>query len=150
MHDRSDTETPHRPAYSRAARISAQLVQLAVRRVGRGPTRARTSINTNFVLVVLEDVLTRAERTLLEAGERELVRRQREVLMGLMRTEAIEIVAGAIGRAVRTVLSDVDPDSGVAALVFLLETGAETGEVTVAEVDAETVEDELDDSVSGR
>jgi uncharacterized protein YbcI len=144
IHGSTDTETPERPGYSRAARISAQLVQLAVRHVGRGPTRARTSINTNFVLVVLEDVLTRAENTLLEAGERELVRRQRDALMELMRTEAIEIVAGAIGRTVRTVLSDVDPDSGVAALVFLLEAGAETGEVTVAEVDAETVEDELD------
>jgi uncharacterized protein YbcI len=143
MTGRPDTETPDQPGYSRAARISAQLVQLALRHIGRGPTRARTSINTNFVLVVLDDVLTRAERSLLEAGERELIRRQRVVLAELMREEAIAIVQGATGRSVRALLSDIDPEPGVSALLFLLAPTAETGDVTVAEVDRETVEDEL-------
>jgi uncharacterized protein YbcI len=144
MTDIPDTETPEQPGYSRAARISAQLVQLALRHIGRGPTRARTSINTNFVLVVLDDVLTRAERSLLDAGEGELVRRQRIVFAELMREDAIAIVQGATGRKVRALLSDVDPERGVSALVFLLAPAAETGSVTVAEVDRDTVEDELD------
>jgi uncharacterized protein YbcI len=141
---RTETETPGRPGYPAAARISAQMVQLALRHLGRGPTRARTSINANFVLVVLDDVLTRTEKNLVEAGERELIRRQRQVFAELMRGDAIEIVQEAIGRRVRSLLSDIDPDCGVSALVFLLEPATETGSVTVAEVDRETVEDELD------
>jgi uncharacterized protein YbcI len=139
----AETETPERPAYSRAAHISAQFVQLALRDLGRGPTRARTSINTNFVMVVLDDALTQAEKRLVEAGERDLIRRQRDALADLMRTEAIEIVESALERPVRSMLTDIDPDHGVAVIVFLLEPANESGIVTVAEVDRETVEDEL-------
>jgi uncharacterized protein YbcI len=144
MRRTTDTETPERRNYSRAARISGQMVQLALRHLGRGPTRARTSVNTNFVLVVLDDVLTHAEKSLAAAGERELIRRQRDVFADLMRAEAMAIVQDAVGRIVRTVLADIDPDCGVAALVFLFEPAPETGEVAVAEVDRDTVEDELD------
>jgi uncharacterized protein YbcI len=140
----TETETPEKPSYSRAARISAEMVQLTLRAVGRGPTRARTSINTNFVLVVLDDVLTRAEKSLLEAGERTLIRRQRDVLTELMRDAAIAIVESEVGRSVRSLLADVDPERGVTALVFLFEPASETGEVTVAEIDRATAEDEFD------
>lgn len=140
----TETETPAQPNYSRAARISAQMVKLALRHLGRGPTRARTSVNTNFVLVVLDDVLTRSEKSLLGAGERELIRRQRVVFSELIRDEAIAIVSEAVDREVRSFLSDVDPDHGVAVLVFLLEPATETGSVTVAEVDRDTIVDELD------
>jgi uncharacterized protein YbcI len=144
-HKPTDTETPEKPSYSRAARISAQMVQLTLRAAGRGPTHARTSINTNFVLVVLDDVLTRAERSLLEAGERTLVRQQRDVLSALMRDAAIAIVETEIGRSVRSLLTDVDPDRGTAVLVFLFEPSgeSESGELAVAEIDRGTTEDEL-------
>lgn len=143
LNRQAKTETPDRPGYSRAAQISAQFVRLALRDFGRGPTRARTSINTNFVLVVLDDPLTRAEKSLLAAGERELIRRQRHAFAEIMRREATDIVESAVERPVRAMLSDIDPDRGVAAILFLLEPTSESGGVTVAEVDQDAIEDEF-------
>jgi uncharacterized protein YbcI len=114
-------------AYSATAQISTQMVQLVLRYTGRGPTKARTTIDPNFVLIVLDDTLTRSERSLLAAGEEDLIRQQRSRLHELMRGEATEIVERTVGRKVRSLLGDVSPAEGVAVVVFLLEQVPEPG-----------------------
>lgn len=101
--------------------ISIQMVQLVLQYTGRGPTKARTTIDPNFVLVVLDDTLTRSERSLLAAREEDLIRQQRRRLHELMREEAIAIVERGVGQKVRAFLGDVSPAEGVAVAVFLLE-----------------------------
>ena len=104
-------------------RISRALVQLMARTAGRGPTKARTSIESGHALVVVEDALTTSERGLVAAGEGGLVRQQRAALQRLIHDEAIGAVEAATGRSVRALLSDIDPEQGVAIQLFLFERG---------------------------
>lgn len=128
----ADPEAGSQPLPSVAAAISRALVQLTSQYTGRGPTGARTTLNTNFALVV-EETLTRGEQSLVAAGEVDAVRRQREVFHTLMREQAVAAVEAASGRTVRACLHDISPDDGVAIEVFLFEPITETGEVVVAE-----------------
>jgi uncharacterized protein YbcI len=114
-----------RPDPLASAQISRAIVQLLARYTGRGPTRAKTTLDANHALIVLEDALTTGERSLVEAGEGEHVRRQRETFERLMRDEAVAAVEAATGRRVRAVLSDVEPEVGVALQLFLFEPGAD-------------------------
>ena len=110
-----------RPDGAAAAEISRAIVQLMARSAGRGPTKARTTLDAGHALVVVEDALTTGERGLVAAGEHDLVRRQRAALQGLIRDEAIAAVESASGRTVRLLLSDIDPEEGVAIQLFLFE-----------------------------
>jgi uncharacterized protein YbcI len=125
------------PGYSVAARISREVVKLISRYTGRGPTKARTTLNANFATVILEDTLTRGEQHLVGAGEHESVRHQRAIFHRLMREDAIATVERATGRRVRAYLSDVAPEADVAMIAFVFDHRPETGEVVVAEAAAE-------------
>lgn len=132
---RLTTETASSPKHSVAARISQAMVHLTSQYLGRGPTMARTTLNTNFALVVLEDSLTKAERNLVAAGELESVRGQRRTFQALMREEAIRAVEEATGRQVRTFLGDFSAEAGIAAELFLFEPSSDTGDATVEEAE---------------
>jgi uncharacterized protein YbcI len=103
--------------------ISRAMVALYKEHVGRGPTHARTFLEDDLVLVVLEDTMIRAEKTLAEEGEEGLVRGVRQVFQGKFRDDANSIVERAVGRKVRAFLSDhaIDPD--IAVEVFVLDNG---------------------------
>jgi uncharacterized protein YbcI len=118
---------------SPAAQIARGMVKLLSEYTGRGPTRARTTVNTNMVAVVFQDTLTKAETNLVSAGQLDSVHRMRRIFHELMREEAIGVVAEVTGREVVSFLSDVDPEANVSAAVFLLDTQRETGDVDVAE-----------------
>jgi uncharacterized protein YbcI len=79
------------------AEVSNAMVGLKKEFYGRGPTKAKTYVNDNYVFCVLEGGLTRNEETLIAAGEHDLVRRYRlrfqEVMAGPT-TEAIERITG--------------------------------------------------------
>ena len=51
-----------------AAAISNTIVRALARTTGRGPTKAKTTLGDNGVFVVLQDSLTRGEKTLADAG----------------------------------------------------------------------------------
>jgi len=110
-----------------AARISTQMVRLTSRYTGRGPTKARTVLNANFVTVILDDTLTKAETNLVAAGETESVMQQRRTFQRMMRDEAVAAIEHESGRRVRAYLSDIAPEAGVSAHVFVLEPEPETG-----------------------
>jgi uncharacterized protein YbcI len=74
------------------AAISNAMVGLKKRYYGKGPVKAKTYLNDNYVFCVLEGGLTRNEETLIEAGEEELVRSYRlrfQAAMTKPTTEAI-------------------------------------------------------------
>ena len=125
-----------RPAQSAAQSISSQMVQLFARYSGRGPTRARTTLNSNLVAVVFSDVMTKAEQTLTSAGQVDDVRATRLRFQEIVRDEAREIVEVATGRSVQSVLADIDPENNTAVQVFILDEIEETGEVDIAEATA--------------
>ena len=69
----------------RLAAISNAIVGIFRESYGRGPTKAKTYAFDDYVLCVLEDILTTVERTLVESGEEKLVR---DVRLRFQETEA--------------------------------------------------------------
>src|SRR3954467_10524223 len=55
------------------ALIAHEIVRLQSEYCGKGPTRAKTYITDDLVVVVLEKSFTRAEKTLAERGEHEAI-----------------------------------------------------------------------------
>jgi uncharacterized protein YbcI len=101
---------------------------------GRGPTPVRTTVYTNVIVVVLEDALTSAERTLAASGEAGTVQIDRAARLGaLMRADAVELVEQISGRTVVGSISAIDVDANVAAVVFAPERRRETGFVETGE-----------------
>ena len=79
------------------AEISNAMVGLKKEFYGRGPTKAKTYVNDNFVFCVLEGGLTRNEETMINAGEHDLVRRFRlrfQEVMAEPTTQAVERITG--------------------------------------------------------
>jgi uncharacterized protein YbcI len=75
------------------AEISNAMVGLKKEFYGKGPTKAKTYINENYIFCVMQGGLTRNEETLLAAGQHELVRDYRlkfQAAMAAPTTEAIE------------------------------------------------------------
>ena len=91
----SDVETEHRPGL--LADVSNAMVGLKKEFYGKGPTKAKTYINDNYVLCVLQGGLTRNEETLIAAGQEMLVREYRlrfQEAMADATTEAVERLTG--------------------------------------------------------
>jgi uncharacterized protein YbcI len=100
--------------------ISRGMVALLKRYVGRGPTHARTYLEDDLVVIVLQDTMTQAERTLVEEDEEAIVKHLRRVFQGTFRKDAIGLVERMTGRKVLAFLSDhaVDPDYAVEVFVL--------------------------------
>lgn len=62
------TEAPAAANSSIVADISREIVKAHAQYYGRGPTKARTVWKEDIVVVILEEIFTRAERTLVDAG----------------------------------------------------------------------------------
>jgi uncharacterized protein YbcI len=116
------------------AAISNLIVRLTREYTGRGPTKARTMIADDVVTVVLEDTLTRGERSLVEDGRSGHVLEMRSAFQDTMRQEMTEGVALILGRPVRALLSanHVNPDVGVETFLLGPANGADLADVTVA------------------
>lgn len=101
--------------------ISRRIVQIHARLYGRGPTRAKSYFADDYVLTVLEDIFTPAERTLIGAGKGEHVFNTRHAFQDALREEFVTIVAEETGRDVRAFLSQVHLTTEIASELFLLE-----------------------------
>jgi uncharacterized protein YbcI len=104
-----------------AAAISNAVVRTLHEYTGRGPTKARTDINPNSVLVVLADTLTKGERVLVDNGQPELVLQTRQAFQQLMRDDLVAAVEGLVERKVIAFMSENHIDPDMAAEIFVLE-----------------------------
>ncbi len=104
-----------------AAAISSGVVRVIRDYVGRGPTKARTYVSTDLIAVVLEDTLTKGERSLVMDGETTLVLSARRAYQRTMQDDLIALVEGLSGRKVMAFLSDNHLDPDVAVESFVLE-----------------------------
>jgi uncharacterized protein YbcI len=110
---------PHAERGQLAAQISREIVQLHARLYGRGPTKARTYLERDYVMCVLEEVFTVAERTLIRAGNADQVMATRQAFQDAMQGEFTELVESATGRHVRAFISQVHIGAGLAVEIFL-------------------------------
>jgi uncharacterized protein YbcI len=69
--------------------ISNTVVRLLRENTGRGPTKARTSIRDNVVVVMLEQTLTKGEQNLVSRGRVEKVIEIRHEFQEAMRDECV-------------------------------------------------------------
>lgn len=119
------TETQQIVGGGLASAISNGVVRLLRDYTGRGPTRARTHIDGDLVSVVLEDTLTKGERSLVQDGETALVLQARHAYQRTMRPYLVALVEQLTGRRVRAFLSDNHIDPDIAIESFVLEPNAE-------------------------
>ena len=103
------------------ATISNEIVRLQAEYYGKGPTRAKTYIVEDLVVVVLEESFTRAEKTLAQRGEREAIEHIRRRFQQHMAAEFTSVVEQATGRKVRTFLSETNIEQDVSVETFLLD-----------------------------
>lgn len=98
-----------------AAAISNSVVRLTSQYTGRGPTKARTTILDDLVVVVMADTMLQAERVLVEKGEAATVLDIRKRFQGAMRDDLVATVEEHTGRTVVAFMSDnhIDPDMAV-------------------------------------
>ncbi len=114
------TEEHQRALGDMRAKISREIVRLQAEYYGKGPTRAKTYIVDDLVVVVLEESFTRAEKTLVERGERDAIQHIRRRFQQQMADSFTSVVEQVTGRKVRAFLSDTDIDEDVSVETFLL------------------------------
>src|SRR3954462_13790068 len=100
--------------------ISNEIVRLQAEYYGKGPTRSKTYIVDDLVVIVLEESFTRAEKTLAQRGEREAIQHIRRRFQQQMAENFTSVVEQTTGRKVRAFLSETDIDHDVSVEVFLL------------------------------
>jgi uncharacterized protein YbcI len=105
-----------------AAAISSMVVGVYADHLGRGPTKARSHIAAGVVTCVLEDTLTRAERTLVEAGQPGRVTEMRCALQETLRGDLAAGVERLSERQVVEVVGGDRVEADVSVQVFLLGT----------------------------
>jgi uncharacterized protein YbcI len=103
------------------AAVSNGIVQIFSESYGRGPTKAKSYHFDNFVVTVLEDVLTTVEQTLVAHGETDLVRRVRLTYQELEAARFKAVVAEAMGRPVITYHSQIVFDPAIGFEMFVLQ-----------------------------
>jgi uncharacterized protein YbcI len=104
-----------------AATISREAVKILRDYTGRGPTKVRTVINTDLVVINFADALTKGEAKLVELGRSGHVLQMRRDFQAAMKDELVELVESALGRKVIAFMSDNHLDPDVAIEAFVLE-----------------------------
>ncbi|MGZ4481976.1 MAG: Na-translocating system protein MpsC family protein [Gaiellales bacterium] len=102
-------------------RIESASAQLYHDLLGKGPTRARAILHGDVLVVILEDIYTTGEQTLVTAGQVEQLLAGRAHMQRVLRPHCIEMVERLTGRKVRAFLSQNHVDPDIAAEIFLLQ-----------------------------
>jgi uncharacterized protein YbcI len=98
----------------------ARAITIHREQYGRGPGRCRATLDSSHVCVLLEDVYTPAERTLIDAGREDVVRESR-AFHDAMRSRFVAAVEEVTRRGVAAFVSQVHFDPDLSVEVFVLE-----------------------------
>jgi uncharacterized protein YbcI len=103
--------------------ISNAVVGLYKQHYGKGPTRCRTYLQPELVVVVLGGGYTASEQTLFEAGRWYEVRETRQIWQDTMQSRFVETIEGLTGQTVQAFMSANHQDPDLAVELFVLEPG---------------------------
>ncbi len=103
------------------AAISTAVVHVFSQYTGRGPTKARTTIDGELVIVILREGMTKGERALISGGKSDEVLQLRRAFQDNMRHDLVAVIERLTERHVEAFMSanHIDPDAG--AEIFLLD-----------------------------
>jgi uncharacterized protein YbcI len=101
--------------------VSNMVVRVYADHVGRGPTKARAYTDRDIIVCVMEDTMTKAERTLVDSGRSPAVKQVRDALQETMRDELASGIEALTGRRVlaHTGTATLEPD--VTSDLFILD-----------------------------
>jgi uncharacterized protein YbcI len=106
---------------SLSADISNAVVRITAEYIGRGPTMARTSIRDEMIVVLMQDTLTKAEKSLLDAGQGDFVMETRARFQMTMREAYVSAVEMLTERKVVAFMSANHMEPDMAAEIFIME-----------------------------
>jgi uncharacterized protein YbcI len=117
--------------------ISNALVRIHREYLGRGPNRVRTFLKENTLVLIMEEVLTKAEHSLVADGRSDEVLRTRSSFQQVMKADIVGAVEELTGRKVIAFMSTnhIDPDLGCEVLLFEPDT-ADTGPLEQSDIDS--------------
>jgi uncharacterized protein YbcI len=133
----AEQPTPEQPSPSigetTTAAISREVIRLTKSLTGRGPTKAKTYVQNECVVVVMREGHTPAEGSLAEGGRERDVAQTRVDLSEDARRKFIEIIEQHTGRKVMGFMSGSQQDPSLLAQVYVLETSPLLSSVPEAE-----------------
>jgi uncharacterized protein YbcI len=115
------SETPGSVDGELNAAITRAVVRVHSQYVGRGPTKAQTFYRGPVVVTVMENAMTKAERSLVNDGEVETVLGMRQKFQRTMRDDLVKEIERLTGREVVAFMSDNHVDPDLAAELFFLD-----------------------------
>jgi uncharacterized protein YbcI len=101
--------------------ISTALVGLYKEHFGKGPTRCRTYLEPDLVVVILGEGYTAGEKTLFDAGKWYEVRSARQIWQDSMEVLFVDKIEELTGRKVSAFMSANRQDPDFAVELFVLE-----------------------------
>jgi uncharacterized protein YbcI len=117
-HELTATSASQRSALGK---ISARIVGLHKDFYGRGPTKAKTYVSGDLVVVLMRGGFTRVEQTLLDEGRGDSVVRQRADFQDVMAARFKQVIEEELGRKVVAMMSGSHQEPDLLAEVFVLE-----------------------------
>ena len=125
------------------ARISNEMVRAQKEFFGKGPTKAKSYMLDDMLIIVMRGGMTTAEKTMLDFGHPDLVRQFRQLFENSMTERLTGKMEELTGRKILTYQSQVmfEPDVVVEMFVFDSEGSSDA-------IDA-TAEGQLDEGESG-
>jgi uncharacterized protein YbcI len=103
-----------------AAAAADAIVRLHRDHYGRGASSARSVYQGNYLVVFLDDIYTPVERTLINAGDYDVVRETRTAFQLAMRGPFSQAIEEITGRKVVQFMSQVAFDPDMAVEIFVL------------------------------
>jgi uncharacterized protein YbcI len=103
------------------AAIARDVVRLYREYLGRGPTRSQAFQHDDFVVVVLEDTMTPAQRNVSARGGGEALSAVRAAFQDAMRPDLESLVERLTGRQVRAFLATQQLDPDILCVLFVLD-----------------------------
>jgi uncharacterized protein YbcI len=108
------------------AGIARAVVRIHRDSVGRGPTKAQAFFRGNIVVVVLEQVLAKEERTLVSSGHEDAVMALRHELLVTMKPDLMAAVETLTNCRVVAMMGDTNLKADMAGHIFVLDEPIET------------------------
>jgi uncharacterized protein YbcI len=108
--------------HGRLADISREIVVLLKDLVGRGPTRSKTYVHEDCVVVLLREGHTRSEETMFDSGAGRSVAQGRVDMSETIRGQLSEVIERHTDRKVVGFLSSSQQDPDLISFIFVLET----------------------------
>jgi uncharacterized protein YbcI len=126
------------------ASISDEFVQMQKQYWGLGPVKVKSYMMDDLLLIVMRGGLTRAEHTMLDFDEQDLVRNFRQTFQNQMTEKLTDKVERLTGRKVLTYQSQILFDPDIVAELFVFDRAAPGAEEIVA-----TAKGQLDEEALG-